>query len=190
VQRWRSPTLFGGGNLAACVWVMAFAWFGLGVVAPAAAGGMRAQGFCGAPRCQKAKFVRGVTTDRAGTTTARPWHFRRRLSVRTVEISVGWTACGRRPDSKIEKHVIEHPGRAVITTLVRVPALPPGTACLRLRQRRNIRVRLRTPVSQHKLYDGSYSPPKLRWPRNPLLETSPGILDAPGMGALRLKRGE
>jgi hypothetical protein len=165
VQRWKSPALSVGVIWPVCVWVMAFSWFGLGVAAPAVAGGMRVQGFCGAPRCQKVEFVRGVTADRAGTTTARPWHFRRRLDVRTVEISTSWTACSRRPASTIEKHVIEHPGRAVITTIVHVPAPPPGTACLRLRQRRNIRVRLGTPVVQLKLYDGSYSPPKLRWPQ-------------------------
>lgn len=104
-----------------------------------------------------------MTADRAGTTTAHPWHFRRRLGVRTVEISVSWAACVRRPASTIQKHVIEHPGRAVITTIVQVPTPPPGTACLKLRQKRNIRVRLGTPVAQLKLYDGSYSPPKLRW---------------------------
>lgn len=164
-QRLRCPTLLLGVLLFTCVWVMAFGWSGVGAAAPAGAGGMRIQSVCGVPRCQKVEFVRGVTADRAGTTTARPWHFRQLLGARTVEISVSWTACSQRPAANIEKHVIEHPGRVVITTIVHVPAPPPGTGCLRSRQRRNIRVQLRMPVAQRKLYDGSYSPPKLRWPQ-------------------------
>jgi hypothetical protein len=165
MQRWRSPVLSAGAILPAFVVVMVFDWCGLVVATPAVAGGLRLHSFCGAPRCQKIGFVRSATADRAGTTTARPWHFRRRLGVRTVELAVSWTACSRQPASTVRTHLIEHPGRAVITTLVHVPARPPATPCLKQRQRRNIRVRLGAPVAQLKLYDGSYSPPKLRWPR-------------------------
>jgi hypothetical protein len=165
LQHWTSSILSAVAILPAFVAVTAFGWFGLGVVTPAAAGGMRVQGVCDTSRCQQVEFVRDVIADHAGISTARPWHFRRRLGFRTVEIAVSWTACNRRPASTIRTRVIERPGRAVITTLVHVPAPPTGTPCLRQRQRRNIRVRLAMPVAQLKLYDGSYSPPRLRWPK-------------------------
>jgi hypothetical protein len=47
---------------------------------------------------------------------------------------------------------------------VHVPAHPPGTPCQRSRRRGSIRVHLRRPVAKLKLYDGSYTPPRLRWP--------------------------
>lgn len=166
VLRWRSPALSIGTALPACVWAVALAWLGLVVAPPAVAGGLRLHSFCGGPRCQRVEFVRGVSADRTRpTTAARPWHFRRRLGVRTIEIAVSWTACSRRPAATVRTHVIEHPGRAVITTFVHIPALPPATPCFRQRQRRNIRVQLGPPVAQLKLYDGSYSPPKPRWPK-------------------------
>lgn len=110
-------------------------------------------------------WLRGLQTDRAASEQVRPWHFERRLGARTVEVSVSWTECRRRPAATVTKQIVERPGRAIITTTVHVPTRPAGTACLRLRAKQNVRVRLQTPDAQLKLYDGSYSPPKLRWPR-------------------------
>jgi hypothetical protein len=97
------------------------------------------------------------------TTTGRPWYFRQQLGRLTVEIFVTWPSCSLKTVPTIHADVIERPGRAVITTRVYVPPPPPGK-CLRLLRRQDIRVRLDRPVAALKLFDGSYSPPRLRWP--------------------------
>lgn len=129
-----------------------------------AADGHETQSACSVPACTDVESASPRINDSSGAATARPWHFRRQLGRSTVEISVSWAAC-RRTVPKIKVRVVERPHRAVITTRVHVPARPPGTSCLRLRGRRSIRVRLGRPVAGLKLFDGSFSPPKLRWPK-------------------------
>lgn len=150
VQGWRKAPGGWGLILLACSCVMALGFFGPEVSpSPAAGGG----------------WARGLRTEAAASEQVRPWHFKKLLGARTVEVAVSWTACRRHPAATIKKQIVERPGRAIITTTVNVPTPPAGTACLRLRSKRNIRVQLERPVSQLRLYDGSYSPPKLRWPR-------------------------
>lgn len=100
-----------------------------------------------------------------GTATAQthPWKFNRRLGKHAVVIKVGWTACTRGTIPRIRIRVRQKPGRAMITAIVHRRSPPPATKCLRLRGRKKIRVRLRGDVSGLKLFDGSFSPPKLRW---------------------------
>jgi len=115
--------------------------------------------------CSAFKSMLASMNDETETNVVGHWHFRRQLGRMTVEISVGWTTCTRQQASVIRVQTVERPSRAVITARVRIPTPPPATPCLRQRRIQNIRVRLRTPVSRLKLYDGSYSPPKLRWPK-------------------------
>jgi hypothetical protein len=134
-----------------------FAVIGAFAICLLSASALAAKPPCGGDHCV------GVADLRAGAGTARPWHFRRTVGERTVEISVGWGACSRKPAPTIEGKVTRRPGQAVITVFVEVPSPPPDTPCQRLRLKRNIRVQIGTPVDQLKLYDGSFSPPKLRW---------------------------
>jgi len=121
----------------------------------------------GAPVSAFARAIpKASSTSRAGTTVARPWQFERKLGAKTVEISLSWTDCGRRPAPTRRAKVVERPGRAIITALVHTPASSPGTPCKRVRKKGKIRVRLDRPISSLKLYDGSFTPPKLRWPES------------------------
>lgn len=114
---------------------------------------------CGMPGCSEIKLIDEHSA------RARPWHFGRQLGRLTVEISVGWRACSRATVPTIRAYVVRRPGRAVITTRVHAPPHSPDSPCMRLLGVRNIRVRLDVPVSRLKLFDGSFSPPKLRWPK-------------------------
>jgi hypothetical protein len=128
--------------------------FAIGLLSASALAG---ESPCGGNHCAD------VADLRATVGTARPWHFRHTVGERTVEISVGWGACSRKPAPTIESKVRRRPGEAVITVFVEVPSPPPDTPCQRLRLKRNIRVQIGMPVDQLKLYDGSFSPPRLRW---------------------------
>lgn len=102
----------------------------------------------------------------AGATDhARPWHLERNLGKKSVEISFSWIDCGEHSTPSKHAQVVERPGRAIVTALVHVPAHPPGTPCQRARRRGSIHVHLRRPVAKLKLYDGSYTPPRLRSPK-------------------------
>jgi hypothetical protein len=61
------------------------------------------------------------------------------------------------------KTVVERPGRAVITISERPVPVNPGSHCLKSRGRSELRVRLGAPISELDLYDGSASPPQLRF---------------------------
>jgi hypothetical protein len=91
------------------------------------------------------------------------WKFHGTLGVRTVEISVGWVACKAGLGPMIHKYVTEGRGRATITILEKAQEIPPGTRCFRSRGTRELRVRLGQRIERVKIYDGSSSPPMLRY---------------------------
>jgi hypothetical protein len=97
--------------------------------------------------------------------SAKPWRFVRRLGRSTVELSFAIGICSKETVPKIHPRVRERPGRAVITIWVSIPEAPAGTPCMRSLKKRKIRVKLGKPITKLKLFDGSHSPPILRWPR-------------------------
>lgn len=128
-----------------------------------ALGNSREASLCSGPQCLDG-LSRHDANASAQSSEPRPWHFQRVLGSKTIEITVGFVACSRQSAPVIRPKVIERSERVVITTLVYPRSVPPGTRCLRLRGKRHLRVKLGAPVSHLKLFDGSYSPPKLRWP--------------------------
>lgn len=150
-----------GGSYASGASVRSFlvglsvvAWLGLGITGEAA-GAFVSRGPCGAVQCHAEEARSGAVSH--------PWHFDRRLGARTIQIDVSFGACARQPSPAISPRVVERPGRAVITAFVRLPPQPPATKCLRLRLERRLRVRLGSPVAALVLYDGSFSPPRIRY---------------------------
>jgi hypothetical protein len=94
--------------------------------------------------------------------TPHVWKFHRILGVRTVELSVGWTACNAGLGPSFRKYVSESRGRATITIFERAREIPPGAHCVKSRGKSQLRVRLDRPVQNLDLFDGSSSPPVLR----------------------------
>jgi hypothetical protein len=92
------------------------------------------------------------------------WTLTRVPGSKTVEIAVPFSSCVRRP--AISPHVVERPGRAVITVFGEPPD-PNPRPCLRSRGIRRLEVRLKRPLAGLKLFDGSSDPPRLRWPLGP-----------------------
>lgn len=95
--------------------------------------------------------------------TAHAWKFQGLLGERTIELSVGWTACKADLSPKFRKSVTEGRGRATITIFEEAREVPPGTHCFRSRGIRRLRVRFGQQVEKIKIYDGSSSPPALRF---------------------------
>jgi hypothetical protein len=106
----------------------------------------------------------GRSSAMASTSTARPWQFAQRLGRSKVELSFVVSVCNKQTVPEVRSKVVERPGRAVITILVSVSDPPPGTLCLRSLRRKKINLQLGAPLATLKLFDGSYSPPKRRWP--------------------------
>lgn len=92
------------------------------------------------------------------------WKFHRTLGAQTVELSVGWTACKAEFAPTFRKYVTESPGRATITIFEEASEVPPGTHCFKSRGTHRLRVRLDRKIEKLMVFDGSFSPPKLRWP--------------------------
>ena len=95
----------------------------------------------------------------------RPWHFDRLLGTRTIDATVGFIACTRKSKPAIQPRIVERSRRAVVTMVLHLRPVPPGTRCLRLRGRRHIYIQFNSAVNRLKLFDGYFVPPKLRWPQ-------------------------
>jgi hypothetical protein len=104
-----------------------------------------------------------VEADPANGGTAHPWKFQRILGASTVELSVGWTACNPELVPRFRKSVTESRGRAKITIFEKAREVPPGTHCVRSRGKTRLRVRLHQQLEKLKVFDGSSSPPVLRF---------------------------
>lgn len=110
-----------------------------------------------------------VEANPANGGTAHPWKFQGILGTSTVELSVGWTACNPELVPKFRKSVTESRGRTTITIFEEAREVSPGTRCLRSRGNTRLRVRLHQRLKKLKVFDGSSSPPVLRfWGRNEL----------------------
>jgi hypothetical protein len=151
--------------MAAIVFVAAVAVIGLstsGVVALATA----SAGDGSAGRVTASSRDRGGSRSAAGaeaaSASAHPWKFRRIVGARTFELAVGWIACNRQLMPKFESKVTERPGRAIVTVIERM-ADASGVRCLKVRGSHHMRIRLRAPVRGLTLFDGSSSPPTLRF---------------------------
>jgi hypothetical protein len=95
--------------------------------------------------------------------TAHVWKFHRTMGTRTIELSVGWTACNADLVPTFRKYVTESHGRATITILEEAREVPAGTRCFKSRGTRRLRVRLDQQFEKLKVFDGSFSPPALRF---------------------------
>lgn len=95
--------------------------------------------------------------------TPHVWKFHGTLGAHTVKMSVSWIACQAGLGPRIQKHVTGSRGRTTITIFEKAREIPPGTPCLRSRGTHQLRVRLGQQVEKIKIYDGSVSPPVLRF---------------------------
>jgi hypothetical protein len=103
------------------------------------------------------------------------WKFKSVLGRHSIEISVGWSSCAGGPPA-VRPQVSQGRGRAVIT-IHRIPATEAPGPCLKSRGVHLMRIRLAGAVADLQIYDGSSSPPALRFP-------------VPGDGGRRVKRLE
>jgi hypothetical protein len=120
------------------------------------------QAGCLGQTCPEIKSTPGYGTEPEETVRPHPWKFKRQIGARTVVIRVGWVSCTHKaPIIRLE--IERHRGRAIITAIERSLAVPPVTGCLKSRGYTELKVQLPVDVSRLRLFDGSYSPPKLRW---------------------------
>jgi hypothetical protein len=90
-----------------------------------------------------------------------PWKLKRRIGPRAVEIAVPFAACA---GISITTHVVERPGRAIVTAYGELPEHHNPGRCLKARGVEDLKVRLHARVADLELFDGSQSPPRLRRP--------------------------
>lgn len=103
-----------------------------------------------------------------GELAAVPWRLLRIAGGRAIEIgsAKGYCVGAEPPPSYEAVRVVEHGGRAEITTFVgRANPLPPGGICSGVGYREYGMVKLDSPIAALRLYDGATQPLQVRWPR-------------------------
>lgn len=88
-----------------------------------------------------------------------PWKLERQVGPKTIEIGVRFAAC---PGISITTHLVERPGRAIITAYGEPPVHKGPGRCLRVRGVEDLKVRLKARVNTLDLFDGSSDPARRR----------------------------